>query len=345
MAVVALVRRGRRTRIRTCTPRWPCIPTEIAGLTDDDYAELEALARDPRVVAIGETGLDYYWDRTEPADQQEHFRRHIELAKRGRQAADDPRPRRARGRAAHPARGGRAGARSCSTRSPATRTMARECVRRRLRPVVPGRDHLQERAGAARGGRGGARSSTCWSRPTRRSSPRTRSAAARTRRACCRSRCAAWPRRSGDDLDELCAAIAATGQRRVRSPAVCGVTPRARCPVSRSRQVWRLHTMLASRSWTDSRLLWSVHRSQGDPVRLQPPGSRTLGAQWSELRTGGRVRSVSPRGVRLPVTSGPTQADRDNAARAHAGFGRRSSAWLPFRDQEYAKRATYEGSF
>lgn len=56
-------------------------PTEIDGLTDDDYAELERLARDPRVVAVGETGLDYYWDRTEPAAQQEHFRRHIALAK------------------------------------------------------------------------------------------------------------------------------------------------------------------------------------------------------------------------------------------------------------------------
>ncbi len=56
-------------------------PTEIAGMTDDDYAELERLARHPRVVAVGETGLDYYWDRTTPADQQEHFRRHIELAK------------------------------------------------------------------------------------------------------------------------------------------------------------------------------------------------------------------------------------------------------------------------
>jgi TatD DNase family protein len=57
-------------------------PTEIAGLDDDGYAELERLARDPRVVAVGETGLDYYWQRTEPADQQEHFRRHIDLAKR-----------------------------------------------------------------------------------------------------------------------------------------------------------------------------------------------------------------------------------------------------------------------
>ena len=34
------------------------------------------------MVAVGETGLDYYWDRTEPAEQQEHFRRHIDLAKR-----------------------------------------------------------------------------------------------------------------------------------------------------------------------------------------------------------------------------------------------------------------------
>jgi TatD DNase family protein len=57
-------------------------PTEIAGMTDEDYAELERLARHPRVVAVGETGLDYYWDRTTPAEQQVHFRRHIDLAKR-----------------------------------------------------------------------------------------------------------------------------------------------------------------------------------------------------------------------------------------------------------------------
>jgi TatD DNase family protein len=56
-------------------------PTEIDGLDDDGYAELAELAGHPRVVAVGETGLDYYWDRTRPDHQQAHFRRHIRLAK------------------------------------------------------------------------------------------------------------------------------------------------------------------------------------------------------------------------------------------------------------------------
>lgn len=56
-------------------------PTEVDGLTDDDYAELESLARHEKVVAVGESGLDYYWDRTTPERQDVHFRRHIALAK------------------------------------------------------------------------------------------------------------------------------------------------------------------------------------------------------------------------------------------------------------------------
>ncbi len=61
-------------------------PTEVQSLGDADYDVLAALAMHPKVVAIGETGLDYYWDRVDPATQQEHFRRHIDLAKRSGKA-------------------------------------------------------------------------------------------------------------------------------------------------------------------------------------------------------------------------------------------------------------------
>ncbi|MGX7677979.1 TatD family hydrolase [Jatrophihabitans sp. DSM 45814] len=56
-------------------------PTEVRGLTDAHYAELERLLAHPKIVAVGETGLDYYWDRTTPEEQQHHFRRHIGLSK------------------------------------------------------------------------------------------------------------------------------------------------------------------------------------------------------------------------------------------------------------------------
>ena len=49
---------------------------------DQVLAGIEALARAPRVVAVGETGLDYYRHHAEPDVQRWWFREHIKIAKR-----------------------------------------------------------------------------------------------------------------------------------------------------------------------------------------------------------------------------------------------------------------------
>jgi TatD DNase family protein len=57
-------------------------PTRTASFSSSDQAVLERLAARPRVVCVGETGLDYYWDYSPPLAQQQAFRWHIDLAKR-----------------------------------------------------------------------------------------------------------------------------------------------------------------------------------------------------------------------------------------------------------------------
>lgn len=57
-------------------------PTRTAAVTDAQRAEIAALARDPLVVAVGETGLDHHWDHSPHDAQEREFRWHIDLAKR-----------------------------------------------------------------------------------------------------------------------------------------------------------------------------------------------------------------------------------------------------------------------
>ncbi len=51
-----------------------------AGITPDDLAELARLAAQPRVAAIGEIGLDYYWERVPHPIQQTAFEAQLALA-------------------------------------------------------------------------------------------------------------------------------------------------------------------------------------------------------------------------------------------------------------------------
>ncbi|MUL66007.1 DNAase [Mycobacterium sp. CBMA 234] len=62
-------------------------PTRAGALDDHARRTLETLATDPRVVAIGETGIDMYWPGkldgcADEATQREAFAWHIDLAKR-----------------------------------------------------------------------------------------------------------------------------------------------------------------------------------------------------------------------------------------------------------------------
>lgn len=56
-------------------------PHDAPEANDLGLAQLGALVQQPKVIGIGEIGLDYYWNTWPKDQQQESFRRQIDLAK------------------------------------------------------------------------------------------------------------------------------------------------------------------------------------------------------------------------------------------------------------------------
>lgn len=56
-------------------------PDEVGDLNEDVMARMRGLCRLEKAVAVGEIGLDYYWDKENHEKQQYWFRRQIALAR------------------------------------------------------------------------------------------------------------------------------------------------------------------------------------------------------------------------------------------------------------------------
>lgn len=55
-------------------------PTDCGAATDEDFAEIARVAQHPKVVAIGEIGMDFYWKPFSLESQQRAFVRQLRLA-------------------------------------------------------------------------------------------------------------------------------------------------------------------------------------------------------------------------------------------------------------------------
>ena len=57
-------------------------PENIDKITEQSFKIIEDNINNPKIVGIGEIGLDYYWDKTHKEEQKELFIKQIELAKK-----------------------------------------------------------------------------------------------------------------------------------------------------------------------------------------------------------------------------------------------------------------------
>ncbi len=56
-------------------------PSEVKSWKDEYYDKLKEYALHEKIIAIGETGLDYYWDKSFIDTQKHVFRQHLKLAR------------------------------------------------------------------------------------------------------------------------------------------------------------------------------------------------------------------------------------------------------------------------
>jgi len=55
-------------------------PSDLYDLKEEDWRDMETIAHDERIVAIGEIGLDYHWDDVDKETQKRAFIRQIKMA-------------------------------------------------------------------------------------------------------------------------------------------------------------------------------------------------------------------------------------------------------------------------
>ena len=57
-------------------------PVDAIDCTDERLEWIESLSKHPKIIGIGEMGLDYHWDKSPSDVQKEVFKKQIALAKR-----------------------------------------------------------------------------------------------------------------------------------------------------------------------------------------------------------------------------------------------------------------------
>ena len=193
-------RRSSRRRTPACSPASASTRTTRQRWTTPGRASARRLARAPRVVAVGECGLDYHYMHSPRDVQRAVFAEQVALARRARSAGLDPRARRRPDAFDELLEIWRAEGRGdARRRAPLLHRHARVRAARARRAAstisFSGHPHLQEAIAACATSPRRCRSSGCWSRPTRRCSrpraprPAQRAGLGRARRRDAGARC------------------------------------------------------------------------------------------------------------------------------------------------------------